>query len=194
MLEKAIEVEKQAKPSHAEMDRVLRSFELAETGRGRRAYVDWLEARASNPDGGIDQRALDALRRGWYLGEDSFRDRLLDLVDKAKGVRARKRRTSECVGRDYGKLDAERLIETCGPRLGLPTDSEGLAELRKGDERKALLATLLRSRTTVGFDWIAKRLAMGHPGSVGRQVGNVKRDRKLKKRTVELEKMLQCED
>ena len=181
-------------PEWLEMDRVLRSFQLAETGRGRRAYVDWLEARASNPDGGIDQRALDALRRGWYLGEDTFRDRLLDLVNKVKGVKARKRRTSECVGRDYGKLDAERLIETCGPRLGLPTDSEGLAELRKGDERKALLATLLRSRTTVGFDWIAKRLAMGHPGSVSRQVGKVKRDRKLKKRTVELEKMLQCED
>ena len=46
----------------------------------------------------------------------------------------------------------------------------------------------------MGFDWIAKRLFMGHPGSVSRKVGNVKRNRKLKKRTVELEKMLQCEE
>lgn len=154
----------------------------------------WLEARALNPDGLIDQRALDSLRRGWYLGEDTFLDRLLDLVDKAKSVKAGKRRTSECVGRDYGKLDAERLIETCGPLLGLATDSEALAKLRKVDERKALLATVLRSRAMVGFDWIAKQLSMGHPGSVSRLVGNVKRDRKLKKRTVELEKILQCED
>jgi hypothetical protein len=86
------------------------------------------------------------------------------------------------------------LIEACGPHLGLPTDLEALAILRKGDERKELLATVLRSRTTVGFDWIAKRLSMGHPGSVSRQVSNVKRNRKLKKRTLELEQMLQCED
>jgi len=69
-----------------------------------------------------------------------------------------------------------------------------LTKLRKGDERKALLATVLRSRTTVGFDWIAKRLSMGHPGSVNRQMCNVKHDLNLKKRTVEMEKMLQCED
>lgn len=181
-------------PQWLAMERVLKSFELAENGRGRRAYVDWLEARAANDSGNIDQTAQDALRRGWYLGEESFRDRLLDLVDKAKGVKAMKRRTSECVGRDYGKLDAERWIETCGPHLGLPTDSEALAKLRKGDERKALLAAVLRSRTTVGFGWITKRLSMGHPGSVSRQVGNVKRDRKLKKRTLELGKMLQCGD
>jgi hypothetical protein len=39
-----------------------------------------------------------------------FRDRLLDLVDKAKGVKARKRSRAECVGRDHGEKDAERLI------------------------------------------------------------------------------------
>jgi hypothetical protein len=58
---------------------------------------------------------------------------------------------------------------------------EAAADFRKGDERKPLLAALLRSRTIVGFDWIAKHLAMGNSGSVSSQVGNVKRDRKLKK-------------
>jgi hypothetical protein len=77
---------------------------------------------------------------------------------------------------------------------GITDGFGGIGILRKGDERKALLATVLRSRTTVGFDWIAKRLSMGHPGSVSRQVGKVKRNRKLKKRTLELEQMLQCED
>jgi REP element-mobilizing transposase RayT len=178
-------------PQWLEMERVLKSFHLAESGRGRRAYVDWLEARAANDGGNIDQKAQDALRRGWYLGEDTFRDRLLDLVDKVKGVKSRKRRTSECVGRDYVKLDAERFIETCGPHLGLPTGVAELARLRKGDKRKAILAALLRRRTTVGFEWIATRLQMGHPGSVSRLVCGVKRDRKLEKRINELEKMLQ---
>jgi putative transposase len=87
--------------------------------------------------------------------------------------------------------DAESIIETCGPVLELPKSAADLAKLRKGDERKALLAAILRARTSVGFDWIAKRLAMGHPGSVSRLVSKVKQDPKLQKRTHELEKMLQ---
>ena len=176
------------------MARVLKSFELAESGRGRRAYVDWLEARAANDGGEIDQAAQDALRREWYLGEQTFRDGLLDIVSKAKGVKAQKRRKAEGVGRDYSEKDAERLVQECGPRLGLPVAAAELSYLRKGDERKALLAALLRRRTTVGFEWIASRLQMGHPSAVSRLVGNVKRKRNQEKRLNELEKMFQCKD
>lgn len=73
----------------------------------------------------------------------------------------------------------------------MPGLLEGAAESKdqsKGDERKAVLATLLRRRTTVGLEWIASRLRTGHPGSVSRQVGNVKRDRKPGKRSNEREK------
>ncbi len=181
-------------PKWLELDRVLNSFELAETGRGRRAYVGWLEVRAANDGGCIDQTAQDALRRGWYLGEETFRDRLLVLVDKTRGVQARKRRKAAGAEKDHGEKDAERLVQEYGPRLGLPESAAELADLRKGDERKALLAALLRQRTTVAFDWIAKRLHMGHSGSVSRQVSKVKRDQKLRKRINELEKMLQCGD
>lgn len=176
-------------PSWLDMERVLKSFELAEDGRGRRAYVAWLEARAANDGGEIDEDAQNALRRGWYLGEDSFRDRLLDLADKAKGVKPRQRRRSGGVEKDHGERDAERIVRDLGPKLGLPVGSRELAELRKGDERKALLASVLRKRTAVGTAWIAARLAMGHPGSVSRQVGIVKRNRKLQKRADDLEGM-----
>jgi hypothetical protein len=146
-------------------------------------------------DGGnIDQTAQDALRRGWHLGEETFRDRLLDLVDKAKGVKARKRSRAECVGRDHGEKDAERLIRQSTPDLGLPAGAAELAHLRKGDGRKALLAALLRRRTSVGCEWIATRLHMGHPGSVSRLVCGVKRDRKLEIRVNELVELLQCAD
>ena len=177
-------------PQWLEMARVLRSFDLAESGRGRRSYVDWLETRAANDGGRIDQAAQDALRRGWYLGEDTFRDRLLDLVDKAKGVNAPQRRKAGNVAKDYGEKDAERLIHTAGPGIGLPTGLEELAELRKGDPRKALMAAALRQRTTVGFDWITKRLVMGHAGSVSRQVSLVKRQQKLKKQADEMDQLL----
>jgi hypothetical protein len=61
--------------------------------------------------------------------------------------------------------------------------------LRKGDERKALLAALLVRKTTVSREWLGQRLGMGHPGSVSRMLGEVKRNQKLGKRFNELEKM-----
>lgn len=64
------------------------------------------------------------------------------------------------------------------------------ATLRKGDERKAILAALVRKRTGAGTGWIARRLAMGHPGSVSRMIGLVRNDPKLTKRRDKLERML----
>jgi len=180
-------------PPWMETERVLNSFELAKDGRGRRAYVAWLEARAAQKGGKIDPVAQEALRRGWYLGEDSFRDRLLALVDKEKGIKTRERRKAAGMEKDYGERDAEQMIQKCGAGIGLPTQARELGSLRKGDERKALMAALLRGRTAVSTEWIAKRLSMGHPGSVSRQVGIVKRDRNYKKLN-ELEKMFHCGD
>jgi hypothetical protein len=71
---------------------------------------------------------------------------------------------------DYIHLNTERLVLACATDLGLPTGATELAQLRKGDERKAILAALLRRRTVVGFEWIATRLRMGHPASVSRLV------------------------
>ena len=71
-------------PVWLEMQRLLKSFERAEDGRGRKAYVAWLEARAANDGGKIGEDAQAALRQGWYLGEQTFRDQLLSLIDKAK--------------------------------------------------------------------------------------------------------------
>ena len=56
------------------------------------------------------------------------------------------------------------------------------------------MAALIRGRTAASTEWIAKRLQMGHPGSVSRQVGIVKRDKKLLKKLNELEKMCHCGD
>ena len=40
-------------------------------------------------DGRIDAKATEAIRGGWYLGEEGFKDKLLGLIDKA-GARIRK--------------------------------------------------------------------------------------------------------
>lgn len=160
-------------PSHArgngpdwlDFGRLLRAFELAGDGRGRRAYVAWLEARAAS-GGKIDEKAMKALRRGWYLGEASFGDRLLDMLKKPS---AKKSQASESP-KAHSEAEADRLAGEALATLGLAANPRELAKLRKGDGRKVLVACLLRQRTAAGNPWIANRLAMGHPGSVSRLV------------------------
>ena len=40
-------------------------------------------------DGRIDEDATKAIRRGWYLGKDSFRDKLLKMLEKPPRRRSR---------------------------------------------------------------------------------------------------------
>lgn len=184
-------------PSHAsgkgpdwlETGRLLRAFELAGDGRGRRAYVAWLEARAANAKGKIDEEAMAALRRGWYLGETGFRDRLIAMVEKPTA----KRKRPAGVPKSHGEAEAERLIMDALSALGMPSDVTSLANLRKGQPEKILVATLLRERTTVENSWIAQRLAMGHPGSVSRLVVNCGKSLTQARELKKLKKMLKCD-
>ena len=183
-------------PSHArgngpdwlDTERLLRAFELAGDGRGRRAYLAWLEARAAC-GGNIDEKAMKALRRGWYLGEATFGDRLLDILKKPS---ARKSRASEAP-KAHGEAEAERLAGEALARLKLPAEPRQLAQLRKGDGRKVLVACLLRQRTAAGNPWIAKRLAMGHSGSVSRLVTAAAKHPKTIRELETLGKLLKCD-
>lgn len=187
---------KVAGPEWLETGRVLKAFQLATDARGGRAYADWLEARASNPGGAIDEKAQAALRRGWYLGRESFRDRLLEMMAGAKAGAARPRRFARSPGaeRDHGEREAERLLKEAARELGLPVENTALAALSKSDARKAVIAALLRKRTTVDAAWVAMRLETGHPGSLSRLVKRVGEDRKLARQIEHLEEMLCCEN
>jgi putative transposase len=122
-------------PEWQPMERVLEAFRLSQDQRGRAAYVSWLEARAENLGGNIDGNAMAAIRSGRYLGEVSFKDKLLALIDRA-GAPIRK---WGCVAgaavRAHGESEAERIIRIVGSGLGLPESAEGLVLLRKGDPR-----------------------------------------------------------
>jgi putative transposase len=182
-------------PGWLVFDRVLRAFELVRDGRGRRAYVAWLEARAANDGGAIDAEATKALKRGRYLGNDSFKDRLQDLVEKA-GARVKGSGPARGDGplRDRGEKEAARLLSEGARELGLPRDLKGLAGLRKSDPAKVKLAALLRAHTSVSNEWIAVKLAMGHPGSVSRLVALCRSGRGLAAEAECLARMLILED
>ncbi len=113
-----------------------------------------------------------------YLGEESFKDKLLAMMDRVRDGK-NPRNVTGGAAREHGVGEAMRLVREMGKVLELPTKRSGLEKLRKSDERKVLLAALLKRRTTVGLKWISEKLVMGHPGSVSRLIGGIAQDRAL---------------
>jgi len=150
--------------------RLLDAFELSRDGRGRNAYVAWMEQRAKDGGKGISDEAIKALKRGWYLGEPGFGDKLRGLLKPGGGDELAR----DPAYRQHDESEAERLLLEGKKVLDLPSEMDGLAKLRKGDERKVLIAGLIKARTSVGNTWVARRLSMGHPSSVSRLIKDLK--------------------
>jgi hypothetical protein len=113
------------------------------------------------------------IRRGWYLGKETFRHRLMKLLDKVtEPVGGNRNRTDEVL-RDPGKCEAAWIVRQALKSLRLASATESLAKFPKSDPREAALVSLLRERTSVGNKWSAERLAMGYPGTVNRMPGAV---------------------
>lgn len=180
-------------PEWLEMNRVLSAFELAGDRRGRRAYVKSLEVRARDREGLKTEASESALHRGWYLGDEGFRDRLLRRAEAA----IRKVRKANVSGegvKAYGEKEAGRMLVLGLEFLGLPVKRSELGELKPGHEGKAMMARWLRENTAVGNRWIAQKLEMGHDRGVARITGRVLRTGKQRKAYEELNKMLQNAD
>jgi hypothetical protein len=97
------------------------------------------------------------------------------------------------VARSHDEEGAEDLAGRALAAVGLPPDSGSLSELRRGDGGKIFVAALLRKHTSVGNRWLARRLAMGHMGSVSRLVGAFGKGKANLAKLNELEKMLKCD-
>jgi hypothetical protein len=101
------------------------------------------------------------------------------MLERSPAHRVGGTRRADGAHRDHSEKEALRILHEGIRHLGLPTSLSGLACLRKSDDRKAQLAILLRTHTTVSNDWIAAKLAMGHPGSVSRVVSAGKADKSM---------------
>jgi putative transposase len=175
-------------------ERVLAAFELARDVRGHMAYATYLEQRAKLDGGGLPESAMTALRRGWYLGDATFRDKLLGSMQKGSKRLRNKGSHSGAALAAHGEAEAIRLV-TDGMRvLGLANDGVWPATARKGDLRKIALATLVKTRTCVSNEWLARRLDMGHNRSMSRLIRQGKDHHEVLKLRSQLEKMLPCED
>ena len=122
---------------------------------GRREFERVMEQR---------RRAADAseytqIRRGWFVGDDGFRE---ELLEKVAGKRGANHYGPEI--RESEEAKAERLIkEELKARKRVEKD---LKELGKCDPEKVAMAARLRQETTMTIGWIADRLSVGVPSTL----------------------------
>jgi len=162
-----------ALPAWLERGLVFGSLDLPDEGAGsRRRYRAWMLARARDVlevNATAEQAEVwRKLRRGWYLGSESFRDRLMDWAAGA----AQGRKRSSYAGREplgrYDEKGAEELLQGGLERLGL--GRREATALKQADPRKQALAWWVKSQSIVGDEWITKELEMGHRSNVSRAI------------------------
>ena len=148
-------------PEWLAVSRLLGGHDCKDDTRGRHGYGSFLEEAALAERGheARERPEYRAIRRGWCFGGEVFRDRLIELAGEA--MRGKGRTSFEPAPvREVSQAAARKLIERALGILKLP--EADLPHLKKTDERKMLIAWLLKTRTTVSNQWISKQLSMGH--------------------------------
>ena len=168
--------------------RVFEAQGLAGEGSAsRRKYQAHAQRLATDVMAGkaSDERADEwqPLRRGWYLGGEQFRDRLLDM---AAAAAAGKRRSSfeACSMSHHDAAAAQRRLQEGLAKLDVTR--AWLVARRANDPVKQAVAWWVATGTTTKGDWICTALGRGHRSNVSRAVASYRnpedRDRqKLKK-------------
>jgi len=153
------------RPSWLRVDRLLGEMHIPkDSPAGRKQLELSMEQRRAQETG----QDWNDLRRGWYLGEEKFRQELLEQA--RSGLRPnhdRGQRWESAVGK------AESIVQGELRKMGWP--EETLSRRPKGDTGKLRIARRLRRETTMTLAWIAKRLAMGTPGHITNLLSRAKR-------------------
>lgn len=108
------------------------------------------------------------LKRGWFIGSDSFRDQLIDMIPgRTDNLRGAQRRA-------HDEKAAEELLKTVLDTLGISENK--LRAMKSTQIEKQAIAWLLKKRTTVTVVWIAERLRMGHRTNASRAISSFDRE------------------
>jgi len=128
------------------------------------------------------------------LGDEGFKDKLLSLMEKtADKLRGKKSHAGDAV-RAHHQGEAERIISILARDLGLPDSREELEKLKKSDPGKVMCAALVKRRTSASNEWIAERLAMGHPASMSQHVNRMRKEPKASRQLKKHEQALKSKD
>ena len=155
----------------------LAAFGWKDTTSGRRKMIEHLDARAEKEEEkrcGVPElpperdRRLSELRNGWYWGSQAFREKALTLVGRGLGKTQARAYRSAGGAREYGERAAEKILTDALAKL--KAMEESIKEWPRGDERKLMLAILLRKKTTVSGKWIAEKLHMKSAANVSQRI------------------------
>jgi hypothetical protein len=136
------------------VDRLLGEYRIArDSAAGRRVLEQALEERRQ-AEAGADYKAI---RRGWCLGEETFRKELLARMTERIGA--------EQYGAERLETDVEKAERMLGEELQARRWQEtDLSKRAQGDLGKVKIAGRLRAETVRTVKWIAARLRMGTAG------------------------------
>ena len=150
-------------------------------------YKTLLESRMLGETNNLQAAEREAvekqLKRGWYVGSDSFAADLAGKIVKATdNLRGAQRRA-------HDESEAERLLAAALLILGV--EEETVLGLKSTSLEKQAIAWLLKKHTTVTGIWIAGRLKMGHRVNASRAISLFDKKSDMKTKRMRL-KMLQC--
>jgi len=133
------------------VDRLLGEYRIPkDSAAGRRTLEQAMQQRRA-AEAHSDYKAL---RRGWYLGEQSFRQELLTQMSERIGA--------EHYGAERLETAVEKAERIVSQELKARRWKESdLAKRTKGDPGKVRIAARLREESLVTVRWIAERLHMG---------------------------------
>jgi len=133
------------------VDRLLGEMGIPQdSAAGREQWEQRMEERRAQESGADWQ----AVREGWCLGEETFRQELLAQMGGQMGEHHYGSERAESVEDKAGRIVAEELGRAGWTEAELPLRP-------KGHPVKLATATRLRQETTVTLKWISQRLAMG---------------------------------
>jgi REP element-mobilizing transposase RayT len=142
------------RPAWLRVDRLLGAWGIPEDSpAGRQRFEQALEERRGAEEG----EEFKPIRRGWCLGEETFREELLTQMSERMGAEHYGEERAETAEALAELIIAEEL------KLGRWQEAD-LKTRPKGDSVKVALAARLRAETTMTVGWIAERLAMGTRG------------------------------
>lgn len=159
------------RPDFLTVKRVLAGHGLADDASGRSQYRNYMKRRILDIVHSSDLMEADEqwkmIRRGWAYGSDEFCLKVRNALD---GVVSGKRRDSY-LGEEmrmHDELEAERLFQKGMVCCGIT--EEELSRLKKGDDRKKVIAWYIRKKTSVRVAWITQRLKMGVTSNFSRYI------------------------
>ena len=150
------------RPLFLTVKRVLESHGFSDDVSGRSRYRNYMKRRVLDILNSNNPREMDdqwsKIRRGWFFGSDEFRMKIQDTLDAVVSGKRRDSFMGEEI-RKHDEKEAERLLQHGLECCGLT--EEALPKLKKGDDRKKVIAWYIRKKTSVRTEWITTRLKMG---------------------------------